>query len=229
LDVISTNENPNFADDSLHIDRAFWWAYNIIGVGTYVPGITTGRICTFITGWTTADGTINGDTVLVYAFEPGIMPAFRISDIYGMDAPGASRHRQGLHLGVQQESQKVPIGDFRPKSGEPWPVFRTLTPTAVVGQIQVPSRYVLNAYPNPFNATTLLRYSVPTAGHVTMAIYSIEGRLVKTLVDRDVAAGTHETEWEGRGNDGNEVGSGAYVIRLASPAGVVTTKLTLLR
>ncbi|HOT37663.1 MAG TPA: FlgD immunoglobulin-like domain containing protein [Candidatus Latescibacteria bacterium] len=224
LDVVSTGNRPLFSGDSVHIDNPFWWAYYNGDKAGMANVVRKARVKT---GWTVAGGTAESDTVLGYTFDVGSAPSPEISELYGIGGPGASRHRQGIQTATF-EMNKVSIGVFRQKSSEPWPAIRDWTPTAVAPPT-LSARYAVEAFPNPFNATTLLRYSVPTAGHVTMAIYSIEGRLVKTLVDREVAAGTHETEWEGRGNDGNEVGSGVYVVRVVASNSVLLKPVTLLR
>jgi len=68
--------------------------------------------------------------------------------------------------------------------------------------------------PNPFNPTTALRFSTPDAGVVSLAIYDVNGRLVRTLVAGPVEAGAHEVVWDGRDALGREVSSGVYLYRL---------------
>jgi len=53
--------------------------------------------------------------------------------------------------------------------------------------------------PNPFNPTTTIRFTTPASGVVNVAIYDVNGRLVRTLVDGPVAAGYHEVVWSGTG------------------------------
>ncbi|HEX5132872.1 MAG TPA: FlgD immunoglobulin-like domain containing protein, partial [Candidatus Krumholzibacteria bacterium] len=83
--------------------------------------------------------------------------------------------------------------------------------------------------PNPFNPTTLIRYDIPAPGaRVTLVIYDVQGRLVRTLVDRSEPAGTRSVEWDGRNNAGSRVASGTYFYRLESGGKVLTRKMTLL-
>ncbi len=85
------------------------------------------------------------------------------------------------------------------------------------------------AEPNPFNPCTTLRYRVPTATHVHLAIYDVRGRRVRDLVDARVTAGSRTEEWNGRDDGGRLVAAGTYVARLDTETATRTTKLTLLK
>jgi len=84
-------------------------------------------------------------------------------------------------------------------------------------------------FPNPFNPSTTIRFTLPEAGHVTLAVYDINGRLVRILMGRSLAAGPHSVVWDGRDSNGREVASGVYIYRLAARQGVVTRRMTLVR
>jgi hypothetical protein len=62
----------------------------------------------------------------------------------------------------------------------------------------------------------VLAYSVPQAAHVTLAIYNVQGRMVRTLVDQDAAAGQFDAVWDGRADDGTAVAKGVYFARYAT-------------
>jgi len=85
------------------------------------------------------------------------------------------------------------------------------------------------AYPNPFNPTTKIAYTSARAGHVTLAVYDVTGRLVRTLVDGHVGVGEHVALWDGRGDDGVRVASGVYFARFSGDEVVDTTKLMLVK
>jgi PKD domain/FlgD Ig-like domain len=71
-----------------------------------------------------------------------------------------------------------------------------------------------SAYPNPFNPETVINYTTRTSGPLTMKIYSIEGRLVRTLKDGEYTeAGTYEVRWNGIDNSGRHVPSGVYFVK----------------
>ena len=95
--------------------------------------------------------------------------------------------------------------------------------------LTLPTIFVLHPnYPNPFNASTSLRYELPRAGHVVLHIYSLTGQLVKTLVDRSATTGYHEVEWNGKDEQGKEVGSGIYISRLSLDNGIKATRRMVL-
>jgi hypothetical protein len=83
--------------------------------------------------------------------------------------------------------------------------------------------------PNPFNPRTTLRYSLPRAGRVRLAVYDLRGARLAVLVDAESPAGEWSAEWDGRDATGHAVSSGVYVAKLESPAGVRTVKLTVTR
>jgi hypothetical protein len=68
--------------------------------------------------------------------------------------------------------------------------------------------------PNPFNPRTEMRFDLAQEGRAKLSIYSLEGRLVRTLVNGTMSAGRHALAWDGRDNNGNSVASGVYLMRL---------------
>jgi hypothetical protein len=100
-------------------------------------------------------------------------------------------------------------------------------PTGVPG-----SRYAYGLepnVPNPFNPSTTIRYELAAAGRATLRVYDISGRLVKTLVDRQMPAGTFEARWDGRDARGVAVASGVYFYRLEAGAFTQTRRMVLLK
>ena len=93
-----------------------------------------------------------------------------------------------------------------------------------------PERYRLfQNFPNPFNAQTYIRYSLPQDSHVDVSIYDIAGRRIITLVGRVESAGTRNVVWDGRDVDGREVSSGMYLCRLSAGEFTETRKMILIR
>jgi hypothetical protein len=85
------------------------------------------------------------------------------------------------------------------------------------------------AQPNPFNPSTMLRFSLPAADQVSLRIYDVNGRLVRTLVDGVLAPGQHSAFWDGRSRQGAGAGSGVYVVRLTVGGRELTQKIQLLK
>lgn len=95
---------------------------------------------------------------------------------------------------------------------------------------ELPDGYSLSQnYPNPFNPTTSIDYSLPTSQHVTIEVFNINGRKVKTLVDEVVGAGSHTVTWNATSDDGSRVASGIYLYRFIAGDAVQTNKMTLLK
>ena len=71
----------------------------------------------------------------------------------------------------------------------------------------------LQVWPNPFNTTTQLRFHLNQAASVRLAIYNVQGQLVRTLVDAPLHAGVHQMRWDGRDERGHLVATGPYFVR----------------
>jgi hypothetical protein len=109
--------------------------------------------------------------------------------------------------------------------------FDSSDPTGVDdSEIDVPSACVLlQNRPNPLNPLTTLTYFLAAPGHVRLAIYDVEGRLVATVVDDSGQRGRGSAVWNGKDGNGEAVSSGVYFARLEAGGGVDTRKITLIR
>jgi flagellar hook assembly protein FlgD len=72
-------------------------------------------------------------------------------------------------------------------------------------------------------------YNVAAAGHVTIKLYTIDGVFIKTLVDKDVAAGTHSEDWYGVNMDNETVASGIYYVHIEGPGFKQTKKICVVK
>lgn len=99
-------------------------------------------------------------------------------------------------------------------------------PTAIVSG---PKASTLTSYPNPFNPTTNIHYELATAQRVTLSVFDVSGRLVKTLDAGMKDVGAHNAPWNGVDEKGTAVASGVYYVRLASSAETLTRKIVLLK
>lgn len=85
-------------------------------------------------------------------------------------------------------------------------------------------------HPNPFNPTTQIKYVVERPGQVRLQVYSMAGKLVRTLVDaHHDEARTYEATWSGRDNSGRPLPSGVFFYRLESPNGSEMKTMVLLK
>ena len=94
----------------------------------------------------------------------------------------------------------------------------------------VPGAFALSQnVPNPFNPTTTISFTVPTAGQISLSIYSPTGQLVRTLVDGSVDSGQHSIVWDGTDLTGRPAASGVYVYRLTGDQRTITKRMVLVK
>jgi len=102
--------------------------------------------------------------------------------------------------------------------------------SSVVGdRTLLPSDFSITNYPNPFNPSTKISYTLPQRGSVRISIYDLLGRTVATLVDGEQEKGTHTVDWSGKDERGNNLVSGMYIARLRAGEFIKNTKMLLLR
>jgi hypothetical protein len=70
--------------------------------------------------------------------------------------------------------------------------------------------------PNPFRTSTVLAFDLPAARVVKVAVYGIDGRKVRALMDDEKAAGRHRVVWDGRDEHGSVVPTGVYFARITA-------------
>ncbi len=105
------------------------------------------------------------------------------------------------------------------------------TGTGVDPEPIVPDQFALyQNSPNPFNPSTVIRYDVPSGGaNVSLRIFDVNGRLVKTLVSESLSPGEKSVTWHGDDNSGNRVASGVYFYSIETPGFRETRKLVLMK
>jgi len=80
----------------------------------------------------------------------------------------------------------------------------------------LPEGYVISAFPNPFNPATTLRFQIEEESTVSLIIYDIQGRRVKTLLDDKKSAGVYNIIWSGVNSQNQSVASGIYFYRFVA-------------
>jgi hypothetical protein len=88
---------------------------------------------------------------------------------------------------------------------------------------------VISNYPNPFNPSTTIEFTLPEAGFTELVIYNIMGQKIRELVSADMPAGVHSVLWDGRGQNGLSVSSGMFLSRLISGDHIVSKRLMLVK
>ena len=84
-------------------------------------------------------------------------------------------------------------------------------------------------YPNPFNPSTTIPFDIAQSGSVVLNIYDMSGSLVKTLVSGHKEADSYEVVWNGLNNDGQQVASGQYILKMNAPNFTSTSQMTFIK
>lgn len=112
------------------------------------------------------------------------------------------------------------------------PLSRTVSQvnvTSVAGD-ELPGTFALEAnYPNPFNPSTLIRYQLPEAAQVRIAVFNVLGQRVRTLVATEQAAGRYEVVWNGLDDGQQATASGVYLYRMEAGPFIETRTMLLVK
>jgi len=185
--------------------------------------------------------------------ESDMIGAFVGDDCRGVARPvyveGVQRHEVFLMVCSNEAAgERVTLRAFDANVGLIYDVTETLTFEAdkVEGTVQGPVVFTAETvwggnllppvfalsqnYPNPFNPTTTIDYDVPASGgHVTLRIYDVAGRLVRTLVNGSQTPGSKTVAWDGRSSTGQLVATGVYFYRMTAPGFVKTRKMVMMK
>lgn len=108
--------------------------------------------------------------------------------------------------------------------------FSVILSTSGVPVAGLPTRPALEGnQPNPCNPGTTVRFSLPSAMSAVLELHAADGARVRRLAAGHFAAGRHEVYWDGRDDQGRDVASGTYLLRLAAGDQTRTGKLALVR
>ena len=102
----------------------------------------------------------------------------------------------------------------------------TITTSAIVNEgTGIPTAYNLfNNYPNPFNPTTKIKFALPGRDFVSIKVYDLSGRLISTLVNSTLQAGTYNVDF-----DGKNLASGIYFYKMETSAYTDVKKMILVK
>ena len=104
------------------------------------------------------------------------------------------------------------------------------TPTDVTDRALLPGEFNLSQnFPNPFNPTTTIKYELSRGADVSLVVYNILGRHIRTIVSGFSPAGLHVSTWDGRDDRGEQVATGVYFYRLTANGSSESRKMLLLK
>lgn len=106
----------------------------------------------------------------------------------------------------------------------------TWSPLSVKDGQNLPKEFELfQNFPNPFNPSTTIHFSLSQNGYANVDIYDVEGKHIRTLYSGYVPEGKHEVQWDGTNGLAQHVGSGIYFYRLKFGDVIVAKKMLLIR
>lgn len=104
------------------------------------------------------------------------------------------------------------------------------TLTGIDGNAAIPIKFALEPnFPNPFNPTTSIQYSVGKSARIELRVFDILGQEIRTLVNEIKNPGTYEVVWDGKNNAGRQVPSGVYFYRLQTAQFTQTRKMLFVK
>jgi hypothetical protein len=169
-------------------------------------------------------GTILVDPIMGTGFEPGA--GFALRDSLGATYAASTVTWVGHgKLTAEMDLSSVPAGTYdvvvTNPDGQEAVLPRAFQVTGATGiPVAAPSRFALRQnHPNPFNPATTIPFDLAREARVSLRIYDVSGRLVRTLVDRRLPARHYEVRWEGRDDAGRPVASGVYILRMETDRG----------
>ena len=132
-------------------------------------------------------------------------------EVYNEDT---GEFENGFIVAGQQRSSIIKFGNIEDPQPE----------TPIIGVTQLHGNY-----PNPFNPETSISFSIPAEQNVELTIYNLKGQQVKTLYSGLISKGVHSLVWEGKDNNGKQVGSGLYFYKLKTNDKEISKKMLLLK
>ncbi len=104
-------------------------------------------------------------------------------------------------------------------------------PLAIAGEIELqPGQFKLHqAYPNPFNPTTTLKYEMGSAGPVSINVFDVSGHKIRSLYNGIQIPGQHEVRWDAKNDNGRSMSSGVYLFKVNVNGKTHTAKTLLLK
>lgn len=190
------------------------------------PAAVSGQIevvdCSVVVGYATGSkATVNGNVSC-----PCGLPS--LHDIPQGVVGGGGAELMGANYGVRGTVGQGGVGttssdNFEGKVGY-WHLPGS-SPTGIEQSPPTPEAFSLEQnYPNPFNPMTTIRFALPKRSHVTLRVYDVKGRVVTTLVDREMEAGVHREHFDAGG-----LSSGVYFYRIETNGFVQSRKLVVLK
>lgn len=129
-----------------------------------------------------------------------------------------------------QYSADIIIEDVYQSLSDTLEVNLTVNGSLRLDQDLIPNEFILyNNYPNPFNPSTEIKFSLPSTEKVNLKVYDLLGNLVKEMVNEKLNPGQYNYQWTGTNQHGNGVSAGMYFYRIQAGKYNSTKKMVLLK
>ena len=215
-DVLSLASEP-----FMHVNRASGWMMSAVDSNSYVSVLAYDP-------YGEASIAAGNGTLFHVVFDINL-PASQIP------APGGTTVDLDLALrGVQLIDGSGSLVGIQAVSGVASLDYRVPLGGENVGPgASLPKAFALSQnHPNPFNPSTTINYQVPDGVgslYMTLSVYDIRGKLVRTLTEGLKGPGSYSAFWDGTDNSGRQIGSGVYFYRFSSAKYNATRKMILLK
>ena len=207
--------NPVREQDSVVIHAAYALGHYTLPDSTIQP-LTFNAPATFQIDLTnlTLDSTLLPEQFKPFRYDEATGHWVEVASLPGYDSTVVAFEINGTGIfGVGGKSSAIPVTNIRE-------VHKAVIPQKI---------QLLPNFPNPFNGNTVIRYRLPAAQLVTLVIYDIQGRQVKTLMHQKQEAGWHAVQWDGKNQQGQRVSSGIYFYQLRAGTFRAMRKMVLVQ
>ncbi|RLF57197.1 MAG: hypothetical protein DRN27_08225, partial [Thermoplasmata archaeon] len=218
--IVSEPERKEVAENFTYEEKADYEVIDVLGIdpsiteiGVFEDGICVGAVAV-------QDSAVQ---ILVYSDNANRDPipfTFEVTTGRGSSIPIKSYNSLNLWTGEyenrliisgRQEYSVVKFGE------QPEP------------EITINTAKLSGNYPNPFNPTTTISFSLPNEQNIELTIYNIKGQKVKKLYSGTADKGDHSIVWEGKDMTEKPVSSGLYFYKLRTNSNVLTRKMIMMK
>ncbi|MDY0152477.1 MAG: NosD domain-containing protein [Candidatus Cloacimonas sp.] len=139
---------------------------------------------------------------------------------------------KGACTGMSYQSNGInitSIAEARLSIDRLWGKILEETENEDMNNAPVPTKFDVMNYPNPFNPSTTIAFSLPEEGVVRLSVYNIRGQKVRDLMNGSIDRGFHTVVWDGKDNGNCTVSSGLYFVRIDTGNRSVVKKIMMLK
>ena len=152
--------------------------------------------------------------------------AYTLEDMYYDDlGKGSYSGLTYLANGLNITSLK----DARQTVQQLWGEILAKSDNSTSDNVPVPTKLDVTNYPNPFNPSTTIAFSLPDEGIVRLSVYNIRGQWVRDLLSGSLPRGFHKVVWDGKDNGNRSVSSGLYFVRIETGKTSSVRKIMMLK